>query len=74
MSIVGWDDSPLASLPHLNLTTVRQDPVEMSRLAVERSVSRLRGESVDEREIVLSPGLIVRASTAAPLGRGNPGR
>jgi DNA-binding LacI/PurR family transcriptional regulator len=66
MSIVGWDDSPLARLPHLNLTTVRQDPVEMSRLAVERSVRRLRGESVSEREVVLSPGLVVRASTAAP--------
>jgi DNA-binding LacI/PurR family transcriptional regulator len=63
VSIVGWDDSPLARLPHLDLTTVRQDPVEMSRLAVERSVGRLRGESVGEREIVLRPGLVVRAST-----------
>jgi DNA-binding LacI/PurR family transcriptional regulator len=67
MSIVGWDDSPLARLPHLNLTTVQQNPVEMSRLAVERSVSRLRGEAVGEREIVLSPGLVVRTSTAAPV-------
>ena len=66
MSILGWDDSPLARLPHLNLTTVHQDPVEMSRLAVERSVSRLRGETVGEREIVLSPGLVARTSTAAP--------
>jgi DNA-binding LacI/PurR family transcriptional regulator len=63
MSIVGWDDSPLARLPHLDLTTVQQDPVEMSRLAVDRSVGRLRGESVGEREIVLRPGLVVRAST-----------
>jgi DNA-binding LacI/PurR family transcriptional regulator len=66
VSIVGWDDSPLARLPHLNLTTVHQDPVEMSRLAVERSVTRLRGDPVEEREIVLPPGLIVRASTAPP--------
>jgi DNA-binding LacI/PurR family transcriptional regulator len=81
MSIVGWDDSPPARLPHLNLTTVQQDPVEMSRLAVERSVSRLRGETIGQREIVLSPGLIVRSSTAAPAmttlpnaGTGHPDR
>jgi DNA-binding LacI/PurR family transcriptional regulator len=66
MSIVGWDDSPLARLPHLNLTSVRQDPVEMSRLAVERSVTRLRGEPVSEREVVLPPALVVRGSTARP--------
>jgi len=66
MSIVGWDDNALARLPHLNLTTVRQDSVEMTRLAVERSVGRLRGEPVTEREIVLPPELVVRGSTAAP--------
>jgi DNA-binding LacI/PurR family transcriptional regulator len=65
MSIVGWDDTALARLPHLNLTTVRQDPVEMSRLAVERSVSRLRGEPVTDGEVVLPPNLVVRGSTAA---------
>jgi DNA-binding LacI/PurR family transcriptional regulator len=66
LSIVGWDDHALARLPHLNLTTVRQDAVEMSRLAVERSVERLRGVSVDKREVVLRPQLVVRGSTAPP--------
>jgi DNA-binding LacI/PurR family transcriptional regulator len=66
MSIVGWDDNSLARLPHLNLTTVRQDAVEMTRLAVERSVARLSGETVTKREIVLPPDLIVRGSTGAP--------
>jgi DNA-binding LacI/PurR family transcriptional regulator len=69
MSILGWDDSPLARLSHLDLTTAQQDPVELSRLAVERRVGRLRGESVGDRELVLSPGLGVRTSTAAPRQR-----
>jgi len=66
MSIVGWDDNSLARLPHLNLTTVRQDAVEMTRLAVERSVARLSGETVTKRELVLPPDLVVRGSTGAP--------
>jgi DNA-binding LacI/PurR family transcriptional regulator len=65
ISIVGWDDNSLSRLPHLNLTTVRQDAVEMSRLAVQRSVERLRGEPVAKRELVLAPELVIRESTAA---------
>ena len=66
ISIVGWDDNSLARLPHLDLTTVRQDAVEMTRLAVERSVARLSGEAVAKRELVLPPDLVVRGSTGAP--------
>jgi DNA-binding LacI/PurR family transcriptional regulator len=66
VSVVGWDDNALARQPQLDLTTVRQDAVEMTRLAVERSVDRLRGEPITKREIVLPPELVVRSSTAAP--------
>ena len=45
--MVGWDDSSLARLPHLNLTTVRQDAAEMTRLAVQRSVARINDDPVD---------------------------
>lgn len=69
VSVVGWDDTALARLPSLDLTTVRQDAVELARLAVVRSVARLRGEPVAERELVLHPELVVRGSTAAPRDR-----
>jgi DNA-binding LacI/PurR family transcriptional regulator len=66
ISVVGWDDSSLARLPHLDLTTVRQDVEELTRLAVQRSVTRIQGDPVSGREQVLSPELIVRGSTAPP--------
>jgi DNA-binding LacI/PurR family transcriptional regulator len=66
MSVVGWDDSSLARLPHVDLTTVRQDADEMTRLAVERSIARIDDEPVTDREQVLRPTLVVRGSTTAP--------
>jgi DNA-binding LacI/PurR family transcriptional regulator len=65
VSIVGWDDSSLSRLPHLELTTVRQDAEEMARLAVERCAARLAAAPVHEGDQVLSPRLVVRSSTAA---------
>jgi DNA-binding LacI/PurR family transcriptional regulator len=66
VSIVGWDDSSLSRLPHLRLTTVRQDAAEMTRLAVERCGARLTGDAVPDRDLVLSPTLILRSSTTSP--------
>jgi DNA-binding LacI/PurR family transcriptional regulator len=66
MSVVGWDDSSLARLPHVNLTTVRQDADEMTRLAIERGVARIQNDPVTDREQVLRPRLIIRGSTTAP--------
>src|SRR5687767_2387402 len=51
VSIVGWDDSSLSRLPHLELTTVRQDAGEMTRLAVERCAARLTDDVVPDREL-----------------------
>jgi DNA-binding LacI/PurR family transcriptional regulator len=65
VSVIGWDDSSLASLPHLNLTTVRQDAEEMTRRAVERAAARINADPVYEREQVLPADLVVRGSTAA---------
>jgi DNA-binding LacI/PurR family transcriptional regulator len=63
LSVVGWDDSEAAALSPVGLTTVAQAPEEMARLAIERLVDRLDGRRVDDRQIVLEPRLVVRAST-----------
>ncbi|MFC9360399.1 LacI family DNA-binding transcriptional regulator [Rhodococcus sp. NPDC057014] len=67
VSIVGYDDSRLARLAHVDLTTVRQDAEQLVRLAVTSVVERLDGgREVDPepRVFSLSPHLVVRGSTA----------
>jgi DNA-binding LacI/PurR family transcriptional regulator len=64
VSVIGYDDSRLARLTHINLTTVAQDPEQMARLAVEAVVERLEGESgKPARDILLDSRLVVRGTT-----------
>ena len=68
MSVLGFDDSPLAGLAHIDLTTIRQDSAGLARAAVKRLVARLENASVDGGavDITCEPTLIVRGSTAPP--------
>ena len=68
VSVIGWDDSQLAALSMVGLTSVIQEPAVLARLAVERVVARIHQRRVTEREIILEPGLRVRASTRPPRG------
>jgi DNA-binding LacI/PurR family transcriptional regulator len=63
VSIIGFDDSALARSPGIDLTSIQQVPQEMARLAVERIIARSDGVPVDDRDIVLEPELVVRATT-----------
>jgi LacI family transcriptional regulator len=72
VSIVGYDDSPLARLGHLNLTTVSQVPREQARHAIDLAVQRLDEGRTESREVVLQPSLVIRATTAAPAFVGIP--
>ena len=66
MSVVGFDDSRLARLSHVDLTTIAQDAATMTELAVARAVARLDGAAESEREQVVPPRLVVRGTTAPP--------
>lgn len=66
VSVVGYDDSQVARLPYLRLTTVSQDIAALATYAVQRAVARLENEPVAGREMVLAPHLVVRGTTAAP--------
>ncbi len=66
VSVVGFDDSPISRLAHLDLTTVSQEPEEQARLAVRAAVERLEGVRNVARDTVLRPRLVVRGSTAPP--------
>ena len=68
VSIIGFDDGPLARSAGLDLTSVQQRPQEMGRLAVDRIVARTDGTEVASREIVLDPVLRIRSSTGPAAG------
>jgi DNA-binding LacI/PurR family transcriptional regulator len=69
VSVVGYDDSRIARLSYLDLTSIRQDVAEMAELAVRTVVERLDGGRTASRDLVLEPTLVVRGSTAPPAGR-----
>jgi DNA-binding LacI/PurR family transcriptional regulator len=65
VSVVGIDDIVLAEVAQPPLTTIHQPIRDISRLAVERLVGRLQNTCTEPRaHQVLSPKLVVRASTA----------
>lgn len=67
LSVVGFDDVPVAAWIEPALTTVRQDQMEKGRRAAELLLASLQGEIGDEpAEVVLPTALVIRASTAPP--------
>jgi len=70
VSVTGFDDSRVAQLSSVDLTTARQDPGEMGEKAVEAAVRRIGRPSLKPAEYVVVPTLVVRGSTAAPRSDG----
>ena len=66
VSVVGFDNSHLARLAHIDLTTVAQDVPRLAALAVGRAVARLEGDEAPAGEAVVAPRLVVRGTTAPP--------
>ncbi len=63
MSVVGFDDIPLAAHRRIDLTTVRQPAEEMGRMAAEMLLSAIAaGEHAGRRELMPAE-LVVRGST-----------
>lgn len=63
VAVTGYDDIGFAEVSHPSLTTVRQPVDEMGQAAVGLLLDRLHGRDPAERQLVLSPRLIVREST-----------
>jgi len=68
LSVVGYDDLPMAAWTNPALTTVRQPIVEKGRLAARLLIHRMQGKAV-ESPLPLATSLVIRGSTSPP-GRG----
>jgi DNA-binding LacI/PurR family transcriptional regulator len=66
VSVAGYDDSTLARLGHIDLTTVSQQPREQADHAIDAVVSRLDGARTEPLSTVLAPQLVVRTTTGPP--------
>lgn len=62
ISIAGFDDNDFCTLCIPTLTTVHQDAAEKGRKAVEMLLQVLKGEELEERQILLPVSLKVRES------------
>jgi DNA-binding LacI/PurR family transcriptional regulator len=66
--VVGYDDSMLARLAHVDLTTVSQDAGQQAAQAVDLAVERLEGGRTAPREVVLTRAWSC-AAPPRPLGQ-----
>lgn len=64
VSVVGYDDSSLAQLAHVDLTSVNQAAEQQAEAAVQAAAERVEGQRTSPRELVLEPRLVVRGTTA----------
>ncbi len=66
VSVVGYDDVPIAGHSRIRLTTVRSDAAQMGGRAVELLVNAAReNRHVSHRELQSNP-LVVRSTTGRP--------
>jgi DNA-binding LacI/PurR family transcriptional regulator len=68
VSVVGYDDVPLASWKAYDLTTIRQPVDAMVAATVETLIARIEGEAVAPRTVRIAGPLVVRGSARVPEG------
>ncbi|MEL6516550.1 MAG: LacI family DNA-binding transcriptional regulator [Pseudomonadota bacterium] len=68
VSIVGYDDVPLAGWPAYDLTTLRQPSGRMVGATVETLLDRIDNPDTEPQKIAIDGPLIVRSSARVPEG------
>lgn len=66
LSIVGFDNTQLATIVHPPLTTVAQPIQEMARFAVDVIVNKINDRYSVKQQVVMLPELVTRSSVSAP--------
>ncbi|MDQ0799019.1 LacI family DNA-binding transcriptional regulator [Arthrobacter sp. SLBN-112] len=65
VSVLGYDDSQLARLSFVQLSSISQDAPVLAATAVDRAVERVEG-TTSAAHVVRTPHLVVRKTTAPP--------
>jgi len=66
LSVVGFDDLPVAAWVGPPLTTVRQPLVQMAMAGARLALRLARGEQPSQTRVELATELVIRESTAPP--------
>jgi LacI family transcriptional regulator len=62
LAIIGYDNSPIAALPLIGLTSIDQSGKKLGKLAAEALLSRIGGRTA-AHHILVEPTLVSRSST-----------
>jgi DNA-binding LacI/PurR family transcriptional regulator len=65
VAVVGFDNSTLAAMPRIALTSVDPHNDEIGRLAADTALALMHGERPGQVERLITPHLVSRGSTAA---------
>lgn len=66
ISLVGYDNTFVAALRHIDLTTIDQGRDRIGQLAVDMLIERVEGGRTEARHLVTPPELIIRGTTGPP--------
>jgi len=67
MAVGGFDDIPLAAYASPSLTTVHQPIYDIGRKTCAMLIELVNGRPLDDPHVLLTPSLIVRASSGDPV-------
>lgn len=68
LSVVGYDNSTLARIGYIGLTTVNNNYADMGRIAAHQLERRIESPHAPRSVTLLDPGLRVRRTSAPPAG------
>lgn len=68
VSLIGYDNSPLAQSTYLDLTTVDSRSLDVGRETARVLLARMTGSETEPQTVLLEPALVVRATTKRRVG------